>query len=107
MTECFLDCVELGSQRFNLALDEFLRRTAVARLSTTIGTNLLVQRKGARIGLLVSAGNETTLYGPEPAKAVGQVVASEMVLGISEAVDDAGNVAVAPGETRCSPRFAI
>src|SRR5512145_1020903 len=29
VTECFLDCIKLGSQRFDLALDEFLRRTSV------------------------------------------------------------------------------
>jgi N-methylhydantoinase A len=96
VTEGFLDCVRLGSERFDLALDEFLRRTSVARLSTTIGTNLLVQRKGARIGLLVTAGSEATLYGNEPANAVGQVVAPDMVLGISERVDDSGTVAAAP-----------
>ena len=62
VTEGFLDCVKLGSERFDLELDEFLRRTSVARLSTTIGTNLLVQRKGARTGLLVTAGFEATLY---------------------------------------------
>jgi N-methylhydantoinase A/acetophenone carboxylase len=98
VTEGFLDCVKLGSQRFDLALDEFLRRTSVARLSTTLGTNLLVQRKGARIGLLVTAGNEVTLYGREPAKALGQIVASDMVLGIAEAVDDSGRLAVPPKE---------
>jgi N-methylhydantoinase A/acetophenone carboxylase len=96
VTEGFLDCVRLGSERFGLELDEFLRRTAVARLSTTIGTNLLVQRKGARIGLLVTEGNETTLYGNESAKACGEIVARDMVLGIAETVDDAGRAVLAP-----------
>jgi N-methylhydantoinase A len=98
VTEGFLDCVKLGSRRFDLALDEFLRRTSVARLSTTIGTNLLVQRKGARIGLLVTAGNENTLYGNGPAKALGRIVAADMVLGISEAVDQSGDLAAPPNE---------
>ena len=51
VTEGFLECIRFGSRLFDVALDEFLRRTSVARLSTTIGTNLLVQQKGARIGL--------------------------------------------------------
>jgi N-methylhydantoinase A len=96
VTECFLDCVKLGSSRFNVDLDNFLRRTSVARLSTTIGTNLLVQRKGARVGLLVSAGNEVTLYGVEPAGALGNIIAADMVLGIREAVNDSGAVTAAP-----------
>src|SRR5467141_3387073 len=62
VTEGFMDCVQLGSRLFGLALDDFLRRTQVARMSTTIGTNLLVQRKGARVGLLVTAGAEQTFY---------------------------------------------
>jgi N-methylhydantoinase A len=98
LTECFLDCVKLGSRRFGLALDEFLRRTSVARLSTTIGTNLLVQRKGARVGLLVSAGHEATLYGQGPARARDYVIAPDMVLGIAGEVDDAGAVAAPPDE---------
>jgi N-methylhydantoinase A len=98
LTECFIDCVKLGSRRFGLALDEFLRRTSVARLSTTIGTNLLVQRKGARVGLLVSAGHEATLYGPEAANARDYVIASDMVLGITEEVDGSGAIATPPDE---------
>jgi N-methylhydantoinase A/acetophenone carboxylase len=98
VTECFLDCIKLGSRRFDLALDEFLRRTSVVRLSTTIGTNLLVQRKGVRIGLLVSAGNEATLYDREPAHASGAIVTPDMVLGINEAVDDSGRVTRPPDD---------
>jgi N-methylhydantoinase A/acetophenone carboxylase len=96
VTEGFLDCVRLGCHKFELDLDEFLRRTSVARLSTTIGTNILVQRKGARIGLLVTAGAEADFYGDGPAKALGEIIAAEMVMGIAEAVDDAGRVVVAP-----------
>ncbi len=98
LTECFIDCVKLGSRRFGLAFDEFLRRTSVARLSTTIGTNLLVQRKGARVGLLVSAGHEATLYNPEATNARGYIMAPEMVLGITEEVDDSGAIARPPDE---------
>jgi N-methylhydantoinase A len=98
VTEGFLDCVKLGSDRFGLSLEEFLRRTSVARLSTTIGTNLLVQHKGARVGLLVTAGSEAALYGPEPTSAHGGVIASDMVLGITEAVDGHGGVAIPPDE---------
>jgi N-methylhydantoinase A len=96
VTEGFLDCVRLGSKQFDLELDEFLRRTSVARLSTTIGTNLLVQRKGARIGLLVTAGAEKTLYGTAPSHALGRIAPADMVLGITEAVDDAGQQGAAP-----------
>jgi N-methylhydantoinase A/acetophenone carboxylase len=92
VTEGFLDCIRFGSRLFDVPLDEFLRRTAVARLSTTIGTNLLVQQKGARIGLIVTAGAEISLYSADGAKALGKLVKAEMVSGIAEEVDDTGEV---------------
>jgi N-methylhydantoinase A len=109
VTEGFLDCVRLGCQQFDVGLDEFLRRTSVARLSTTIGTNILVQRKGARIGLLVTAGAEANLYDDAPAKALGQIVAADMVLGIAEAVDDDGRLVTSPdkGEVLAAVRGLI
>ncbi len=98
VTGGFLDCVKLGSRQFDLELSEFLRRTSVARLSTTIGTNILVQRKGARVGLLVTAGAEATLYDDRPAEALNQIVPADMVLGITEAVDAAGRLVAAPNK---------
>src|SRR5262245_14463731 len=92
VTEGFLNCIRLGSELFDVPLDAFLRRTAVARLSTTIGTNLLVQQKGAHIGLIVTAGAESSLYADGTAAAVGKLVKPDMVAGIAEAVDDAGEV---------------
>ena len=44
ITEGFMACVQAGARAWNLELAEFLRRTGVARVSTTVGTNLLVQR---------------------------------------------------------------
>jgi N-methylhydantoinase A len=93
VTEGFIECIRFGSRLFDEPLDAFLRRTTVARLSTTIGTNLLVQQKGARIGLLVTAGAEASLYGANGAAALGKLIKPEMVLGIDEAVDDAGKIA--------------
>jgi N-methylhydantoinase A/acetophenone carboxylase len=96
VTEGFLECIRMGSRLFDLEPDEFLRRTDIARLSTTIGTNLLVQRKGARIGLIVTAGAEQTLYGPSISNALGDLIASDMVIGIPEEVDDDGRIVTAP-----------
>jgi N-methylhydantoinase A len=96
VTEGFLDCIRLGSGLFDLEPAEFLRRTDIARLSTTIGTNLLVQRKGARVGVIVTAGAQETLYGPSRSHALGDLIAPEMVIGLVEEVDDGGVVVRAP-----------
>ncbi|MEO1327999.1 MAG: hydantoinase/oxoprolinase family protein, partial [Pseudomonadota bacterium] len=96
VTDGFMDCVRSGSELFDLQLDDFLRRTSVARLSTTIGTNLLVQRNGARVGLLVSTGKEETLYNRDRAKILDDIIDAHMVKGITENVDDDGNCVQVP-----------
>lgn len=92
VTEGFMECIRFGCEQFSLEMDEFLRRTGVARLSTTIGTNLLVQRKGARIGLLVTKGNECTLYASALSDAITSIVKPDMVVGIPEETTGKGEV---------------
>ena len=98
VTEGFIDCVRYGSTLFDVPLDQFLRRTSVARLSTTIGTNLLVQRKGSRIGLLVTAGFEKARYEEHEAAATPgrDLIAADMVLPVQESIDEHGDVVTAP-----------
>ena len=53
------------------------------RVATTIGTNIIVQGRGAKAGLLVSAGAEEDLYGDGPAGVIGQgFIRPEMITGI-------------------------
>ncbi|MBM3485212.1 MAG: hydantoinase/oxoprolinase family protein [Alphaproteobacteria bacterium] len=92
ITECFMNCVAAGSNAFGLDLAEFLRRSSVARVSTTVGTNLIVQRSGPRLGLIVTTGHEQDLYGTGKAPMLDHFVRQDMVFGISESVDDKGDV---------------
>lgn len=92
ITECFMNCVKEGSRAFGVGLRQFLRATSVARLSTTIGTNLLVQHSGPKIGLLVTRGSEEDLYGAERARILGEYVQPEMVAGVDEAVGEDGGL---------------
>lgn len=92
ITECFMNCVQAGSKAFNLELPEFLRRTAVARVSTTVGTNLLVQHAGPKIGLVVTHGHETDLYGKGMASILGRYISPELVVGVPESIGDTGKV---------------
>ena len=92
ITECFMNCVAAGSAAFGVDLAQFLRRTAVVRVSTTVGTNLLVQRAGPKLGLLVTAGCEQSLYGAARAAILDRYIPGEMVAGVDEQVDDRGTV---------------
>ncbi|QIN79984.1 hypothetical protein GBA65_17290 [Rubrobacter marinus] len=92
ITECFVNCVEEGSRAFGMGPRQLLRRTSVARLSTTVGTNMLVQHNGPKVGLLVTRGNEETLYGSGRAPILGEYVAEDMVVGVDEEVDGDGRL---------------
>ena len=92
ITECFMSCIAAGSQAFGTPLDAFLRQTVVARVSTTVGTNLIVQRAGPRLGLIVTKGYERTLYGDGDAPVVGRYVDQDLIAGVDEGVDDKGRI---------------
>ena len=92
ITECFMNCIVAGAGAFGLDTSDFLRRTSVARVSTTVGTNLLVQGAGPRLGLIVTKGNQKSLYGRGNAAILGRYVPADMVEGIAEEVNDRGKV---------------
>jgi len=83
LTVCFLNCLEEGARAFGYpGLSQFLRDTDVIRFSTTTGTNAIIQRKGPRVGLIVSAGHEEDLYGNGLPSVRGELVAENMVAGV-------------------------
>jgi acetophenone carboxylase len=86
-TVCFFDCLRQGAELVGYPdLTSFLEKVSIIRWSATIATNVLAERKGPRIGLLVSEGHEQDLYGEGASAAVGHVL-------------DAGNIAaVTPAE---------
>ena len=48
--------IEAGAAAFGRDVSDFLYETDIIRFSNTIGTNTIIQRNGAKIGLLVTAG---------------------------------------------------
>ncbi len=88
---CVLDCVAAGAAAFDTDTAGLLREASVFRLATTIGTNIIVQGRGAKSGLLVSAGAEGDLYGNGPAGVIAEgFIRSEMIAGIGGAIDETG-----------------
>ena len=68
-------CVELAAEQLGTDVRGVLGRTAAFVHGTTIGTNTLVQRRGARTGLLMTRGHEQTIT-------IGRV--RQKVMGLSE-----------------------
>lgn len=53
LTEGILSCLDDAASQLGLDRAQLLRRVEVVRLSTTVGTNTLINRSGAKVGLLL------------------------------------------------------
>ena len=73
---------QAGRQLGHPDLRAFLDEVSLIRWSSTITSNALGERKGAKLGLLVRPGSERSLYGDGPSPAVGTLVAERNVVGI-------------------------
>ena len=83
-TVCFFECLKEGARRLGHEdLASLLQQVAVIRWSATIATNILAERKGPRIGLLVSEGTGEELYGEDRSPAVGWLIAPENIVALS------------------------
>lgn len=71
-------------------LRAFLDEVSLIRWSSTITSNTLAERKGAKLGLLVRAGSERSLYGDGPSPAVGTLVAERNVVGVDASTEAPG-----------------
>ncbi|MBZ5540000.1 MAG: hydantoinase/oxoprolinase family protein [Acidobacteriia bacterium] len=91
--QCFVDCIESGAGLMGKDIQDLLQATDLIRYSTTAATNAIIQRKGARIGLLVTAGAEEGLYfegqGGSP---IWPLVEKTLVRGVRETVDGSGTL---------------
>lgn len=92
VTIAFLEVLEAARERVGAAtLRDLLDDVALIRWSSTITSNVLAQKTGPRLGLLVSAGHEDDLYTtPEEAATVVDVLVPRAnITGIgADAADD-------------------
>ncbi|HKS63145.1 MAG TPA: hydantoinase/oxoprolinase N-terminal domain-containing protein, partial [Xanthobacteraceae bacterium] len=108
-----IDCLELAAPHFDTTVAEMLSRTVVFVHGTTVGTNALAERRGARTGLLMTRGHEQAItIGRVRQKVTGlserekthvthlnkadpPIIRPEDIRGITERVDSSGRVLVA------------
>jgi N-methylhydantoinase A len=114
--EGMLAAMRLAAERLGLSFERFCREVAVLTHGTTVGTNSLIQRKGARVGLITTRGHEDAIHimrgsrgvtardirkvvhFPESRKPV-PIVPKRFIEGVSERVDCFGEVVVPLNET--------
>ena len=99
LTVCLINCIDEAAQKFELSTQEFLSRTAIIRYSTTVGTNALLQKKGPKLGLIVTEAFTDSLYAtPVKGKAsdsddlMSAIVLAGMRVELKEQIDSKGKV---------------
>jgi len=92
-TVCFMECIEEAARRFGFpSASQLLAQTKTLRLSTTIGTNVLIQASGPKLGLLATRGGGENAYAPGNAAnpAVDFILPKDMIVPIDEEISESG-----------------
>lgn len=83
LTVCFFECLSEGAKKLGFTnLRDFLEQVELIRWSTTITSNVLAERRGPKIGLIVSSGYEKNLYGTRESPAVRAIIQEQNIIGI-------------------------
>jgi len=114
--EGMLAAMRVAAERLGLPFEQFCREIAVLTHGTTVGTNALIQRKGAKVGLITTKGHEDAIHIMRGSRGVSSrdiakvvhfpssqkpvpIVPKRLIEGISERVDCFGEVVVPLNET--------
>ncbi len=106
-----LDAMQVAAERLGLPFDDFCARISVLTHGTTVGTNALIQRKGAKVGLITTKGHEDAIHIMRGSRGVTSrdiakvvhfpesqkpdpIVPKRLVHGVSERIDCFGEVVV-------------
>ena len=110
-SEGVMESLRLAGERLGLSTEALLRATDRLALGTTVGTNAMLQRRGARVGLITPRGhrdvihimrgargvpglnNVQVLHFPESGKP-DPIVPKSFIAEVSERVDCKGQVVV-------------
>ncbi|MEH7483667.1 hydantoinase/oxoprolinase family protein [Neobacillus drentensis] len=111
----FMDALEQGCKQLGLDIRTVLSQVDSVRYATTLGTNTLLERKGPQVGLITTAGYESSVplargrgYGDglptneqvnlAAAKRPDPIVPMNMITGVRERIDYKGHVVLSIDE---------
>ena len=60
--EGMLNAMRVAADRLQLGFADFCEQIRVLTHGTTVGTNALIQRKGAKVGLITTRGHEDAIH---------------------------------------------
>lgn len=91
VTVAFMACLESAQNSLGFdSLAAFLDEVDVIRWSSTITSNVLAQRSGPKLGLIVSKGNEDDLYAGDNSQTealIPSLIRREHIIGLSADAD--------------------
>ena len=107
----FMNATGAAAERAGVTLEDALREAGSIAYSTTVGTNALIERRGARLGLITTKGFEHTVhvgrarnwgdglptekkYDRGRAVRPAPLIPQDRIVGIQERIDNLGNVIV-------------
>jgi N-methylhydantoinase A/acetophenone carboxylase len=107
----FMGAIQDALKKLGIPLKEILRETQIVRYCTTIATNTLIERKGPKLGLITTAGQEDAIFIGrgrqwcdgftfEERRNLARIekppplIPREMVVGVRERVDCKGQVVI-------------
>jgi N-methylhydantoinase A len=118
-----MDALGAGAQALGLSLDDFCRDISFLSHGTTVGTNTIIQKRGAKVGLITTKGHEDAIHimrgsrgyagrdirkvvhFPETSKPA-PIVPKRLIRGVSERVDCFGEVVVELNEREAAAAVA-
>ena len=117
--EGLMNALEAAARKCGQPVSELLSQTALVSHGTTVGTNAIVQKRGARVGLITTRGHSDVIHimrgsrgldGREVRQVVHipesrkptPIVPKRLIRGVSERVDCFANVVVALNEAQAA-----
>jgi N-methylhydantoinase A len=114
--EGMIDAMKVAAERLDLPFERFCSDIAILTHGTTVGTNALIQRKGAKVGLITTKGHEDAIHIMRGSRGVTSrdiakvvhfpesqkpdpIVPKRFIHGVSERVDCFGEVVVPLNES--------
>src|SRR4051812_10489932 len=106
-----MDALDAGAKALGLGMDDFCRDIAFLSHGTTVGTNTIIQKRGAKVGLITTRGHEDAIHIMRGSRGYGgrdipkgvhfpgtskpqPIVPQRLIRGGSERVDCFGEVIV-------------
>lgn len=106
-----IDAINAAAAKLGVGSDRLYRETALLSHGTTVGTNAVVQKRGARIGLITTKGHNDVIHIMRGSRGIGgrdvrqvvhfpesskpePIVPKRLIEGVSERVDCFGKVVV-------------